>query len=321
MIKIKQGSVFDTKCDLLILPCDSEGGVTQWVENEIEQNKLPFTYKRIPYGKCFFVSVDAVYPKADVIGYAASVNAKNIWSEISAIRSILRDIVDFCIGNNSTSVNIPLLGTGAGKLDPSEVFSTYKEFFENNLINLNVYILDKEIARNFLSWNAEEDNYHKKHPRVFISYSWKDELVKAWVLELAKSLCANGVDARLDRFHLKPGMDMPQWMTNEVIKADKVLLICDEHYAEKADTRKAGVGWETMIIQGDMLTQGEMNTKYIVVAYGSFEKNTPIYMKSKLSLSKENIDTEIKPLLEQIFDIDSTPKIGKIPQWVYDMKK
>ncbi|MEN9984810.1 MAG: hypothetical protein RI925_312, partial [Pseudomonadota bacterium] len=31
-------------------------------------------------------------------------------------------------------------------------------------------------------------------------------------------------------------------------KARRVLLVCDVHYAEKADMRKAGVGWETMII-------------------------------------------------------------------------
>lgn len=57
---------------------------------------------------------------------------------------------------------------------------------------------------------------------------------------------------------------MPQWMTNELIMADKVLLICDKYYAEKADNRKGGVGWETMIIQGDMLSKQEQN-KYIAI--------------------------------------------------------
>ena len=61
-------------------------------------------------------------------------------------------------------------------------------------------------------------------------------------------------------------------MTNELLKANKVLLVCDSHYAAKADMRKAGVGWETMIIQGDMMLQGEMNTKYVVIAFGDIEK-------------------------------------------------
>jgi len=116
-------------------------------------------------------------------------------------------------------------------------------------------------------------------------------------------------------------MDLPQWMTNEVLKANKVLLICDSHYAEKADMRRAGVGWETMIIQGDMMLQGEMNTKYIVVAFGDFEKNTPIYMKSKLGISREDIDSNFNLLLEHIFDIDAAPEIGAIPSWVKAKRK
>lgn len=110
-------------------------------------------------------------------------------------------------------------------------------------------------------------------------------------------------------------------MTNEVLKASKVLLICDSNYAEKADTRRAGVGWETMIIQGDMMLQGEMNTKYVVVAFGDFEKNTPIYMKSKLGISREDVDRDFNLLLEQIFDIDAAPEIGSIPNWVKSKRK
>ncbi len=145
--------------------------------------------------------------------------------------------------------------------------------------------------------------------------------MKDWVFDLAKKLCANGVDARLDRFHLRAGMDLPQWMTNELLKANKVLLVCDTHYAAKADARKAGVGWETMIIQGDMMLQGEMNTKYVVVAYEDFQKSTPIYMKSKLGISKEEIDSNFDRLLEQIFDIDAAPEIGKVPAWVKSKRK
>ena len=46
-------------------------------------------------------------------------------------------------------------------------------------------------------------------------------------------------------------------MTNEAIQADKVILICDQFYAEKANVLKGDVGWDPMIIQGDMLTQGD----------------------------------------------------------------
>jgi len=322
MLKIKRGSVFDEKCDLIVLPCSSVGSVTAWVRSEIEQNSLPFPSAPIPFGHVRVLSTEAKYNKADFVGYAASVDAKANSSKIIAIEKISTELVYQCKENNCTIINIPILGIGAGGLDFSEVIGVYEKILGKEAFTVNVFVPDKSTYQFLLKEGRDTkiNNDLTEHPRVFISYSWKDESVKNWVLELANRLCANGVDARLDRFHLKPGMDLPQWMTNELIKAHKVLLICDSHYAEKADMRKAGVGWETMIIQGDMMVQGDANTKYIVVACGDFEKNTPIYMKSKLGISKSDVDRNIDLLLHHIFEIDSAPKIGPIPDWVKQKK-
>lgn len=322
MLKIKRGSVFDEKCDLIVLPCSSGSSVTSWVRREIEQNNLPFPSAPIPFGKIRVLSTEAQYNKADYVGYAASVDAKTTSSKISAIEEIAHDLIYHCKANNCSIINLPLLGTGAGGLDSMEVLEIYQNILGSEIFTANVFVPDKN-THQLLSRERESEAEIEsviEHPRVFISYSWKDESVKSWALELANQLCSNGVDARLDRFHLKPGMDLPQWMTNELIKANKVLLICDSHYAEKADMRKAGVGWETMIIQGDMMAQGDANTKYIVIAYGDFEKNTPIYMKSKLGISKLDVDGDINLLLHHIFEIDSAPKIGAIPEWVRQKK-
>lgn len=324
MLKLKEGSVFDEKCDLLVLPCDSGGGVTQWVQDEVMESELPLPRKKIPFGRVLFLTTEARYTKADFVGYAASVNVDRIQSNLDAIASILQNIIEYCKSNDCTIANLPVLGVGAGGLDPLDVLDLYRRHLEHEPTTFNVFIPDKGTARLFLERNTEwrsANTSEEEHPRVFISYSWKDESVKDWVFGLAKKLCDNGVDARLDRFHLRPGMDLPQWMTNELLKANKVLLVCDSHYAAKADTRKAGVGWETMIIQGDMMLQGEMNTKYVVVAFGDFETNTPIYMKSKLAISKEEVDKNFDLLLEQIFDIDVAPEIGVIPAWVKSKRK
>ncbi len=324
MLKIKEGSVFDEKCDLLVLPCDSGGGVTLWVEDEVFENDLPLPEKKIPFGRVLFLPTDAHYTKADFLGYAASVNADLVESSLEAITSILQEVIAYCKSNNCSIANLPVLGIGAGGLDPSDVLGLYSSILERETAMFNVFIPNKQTARLFIDRKIEKhslDPVQDEHPRVFISYSWKDEAVKDWVFALANKLCAHGVDARLDRFHLRPGMDLPQWMTNELLKANKVLLVCDSHYAAKADMRKAGVGWETMIIQGDMMLQGEMNTKYVVIAFGDFEKNTPIYMKSKLGISKQDIDMNFNRLLEQIFDIDAAPEIGRIPDWVKTKRK
>lgn len=324
MLRIKEGSVFDEKCDLLVLPCNSAGGVTQWVHDEAVENDAPLPDRKIPFGRVLFLPTEARYTKADFIGYAASVNANLVESSLQAIKSLLAEIVEYCKSYNCSIVNLPVLGVGAGRLESGDVLSLYRNTLKNEPETYNVYIPDRQTARLFIDRNSDRDqhdNPEEEHPRVFISYSWKDKAVTDWVFELANKLCANGVDARLDRFHLRPGMDVPQWMTNEVVKANKVLLVCDSHYAAKADTRKAGVGWETMIIQGDMMMQGEMNTKYVAIAFGDIEKSTPIYMKSKLAIEKDEIDNNFDRLLEQIFDIDAAPEIGQIPAWVKIKRK
>ncbi len=162
-----------------------------------------------------------------------------------------------------------------------------------------------------------------KNPRVFISYTADDKDNGEWVKELAVRLRQNGVDARLDRFHLKPGTDLPQWMTNEVSMADKVLLVCDHNYVIKADVHKGGVGWETMIVQGDMRTQGETKGKYIaIVREAEIDKALPIYMKSKMALHWKKEATigeeDFKDLLYAIFDCDTAPDLGDIPGFITD---
>lgn len=318
MLKIKFGSVFDDKCDLLILPCNDQGGVTGWVRHEIEQHHLPFWKQKIPHGEVFFSTVQTLYEKADCIGYAASVSVATGCASLEAITRITQRIGRFRRDNDCSQVNLPLLGVGAGGLAHADVMACYQAQFAEDPGRYTVFIPDRQLADRFLAHipASTSANGLDEHPRVFLSYSHKDPQVKAWVVQLACRLRENGVDARLDHFHLKPGMDVPQWMTNELIKARRVLLVCDVHYAEKADMRKAGVGWETMIIQGDMLVQGEQNSKYIVISVGDFEQNTPIYMKSRLAMPQEQVDADITGLLELIFEVDVAPELGPVPEWL-----
>lgn len=318
MIYIKKGSIFDEKCDLVVLPCSSSVTVTTWVRSEIEKYRLPFPKVKIPYGKAHILESGTAYKKANYIAYAASVDHRSVKSSLDKIESILSSLISYSTENDITLINIPVLGTGAGGLEHSEVLAIYRKAFETSRITLNVYIPDSNIAELFIE---KDTNYQVKNsskldnPRVFISYSWGDQDIQNWSLDLARKLCANGVNARIDKFHLQAGFDMPQWMTDEIFKADKVLLVCDSNYADKANMKKAGVGWETMIVQGDMLLQG-MTSKYIAIAYGDFDKNIPIYMKSKLAMTKEEVDKKLDDLLVHLFEIDVAPEIGEIPDWI-----
>ena len=101
--------------------------------------------------------------------------------------------------------------------------------------------------------------------------------------------------------------------------ADKVLLICDKYYAEKADNKKGGVGWEPMIIQGDMLSKQEQNKYVAILRDKDIDQSLPIYVKSKYALNwsdERQIEKEFEELLLYLFDCDTEPPLGAIPSFI-----
>lgn len=174
---------------------------------------------------------------------------------------------------------------------------------------LKIFVLDKAIylhlvKRPAMSWAAplkegpatlSQDKrrlmFGQVRPRVLISYSRHSPANKQWVHDLYNYLCANGVNARLDDECLGWGMDLQQWMSNEIQLADRVILVCDEDYAARADGRHGGVGWETMIIQGQMYADmyrdrpEDAPAKFIpVVRSVVLDAGVPIYLRTKLAL-------------------------------------
>ena len=156
----------------------------------------------------------------------------------------------------------------------------------------------------------------KRFKRVFISYAGSGLEHINWIIEIATKLRHHGIDARLDRWHLRHGMELPQWMTNELEMADKVLIISDELYREKADGQVGGVGWETRIIQGDMLDLPPENTKYLVVVRGpNFAQSIPRYLKAKFAIHwppTANKDEKLDEILLAINETYSPPPINEV---------
>src|SRR5690606_21648479 len=87
-------------------------------------------------------------------------------------------------------------------------------------------------------------------PKIFISYSWTTPQHEDWVINLAERLVSDGVDVIIDKWNLKEGHDKYNFMETMVKSPDiqKVLIILDKKYSEKAEKRTGGVGTETQII-------------------------------------------------------------------------
>lgn len=80
-------------------------------------------------------------------------------------------------------------------------------------------------------------------PKVFISYSWSSVEHEEWVINLATRLMENGVEVKLDKWDLKEGQDVYAFMESMVssTEIDRVLVICDKIYKEKAENRGEGL--------------------------------------------------------------------------------
>ncbi len=165
---------------------------------------------------------------------------------------------------------------------------------------------------------------NNKIPSALISYSWDSEEHKIWVREIAQRLRLNGVDTKLDQWHVQPGQSLTQFMEREIVECDHVIIVCTPNYYEKSLNRKGGVGYEQQIISGH-IASGVPREKFIpVVREGNFEPgnncSVPPHFSGIFAVdmrSQDSIEGSIELLLRTIFGqpLHTIPEIGKKPVW------
>jgi len=151
-------------------------------------------------------------------------------------------------------------------------------------------------------------------------------MVQERVLELVERLIANGIDVVIDVYDLKEGQDKYAFMERSVNDStiDRVLVICDKVYTEKANRRTGGVGDETVIISSE--TYGKMKQeKFVPIIFEHDEEGNaycPSYIKSRiyidLSTEDEKYESEYEKLLRNIYEkpLYTKPPLGSKPEWL-----
>lgn len=156
------------------------------------------------------------------------------------------------------------------------------------------------------------------HPTAFISYSWDDQDHRAWVASLAERLRRDGVDVKIDKWHVVPGDQLPAFMEREICSNSFVLIICTPNYKKKSDSRKGGVGYEGDIMTAEVFTT-QNHRKFIpVLARGRWEDVAPSWIAGKyyVDLSDpERFERQYEDLHSTIADLrPSAPPLGPVPQ-------
>ena len=161
--------------------------------------------------------------------------------------------------------------------------------------------------------------------KIFISYSWTTPQHEAWVLQLAHRLTHDGVHVVLDKWDLKPGQDKYTFMEQMVHAEDidKVLIILDKKYTERANNRSGGVGTETTIISGKVY-ESATQEKFIPIVAERDENGhafLPTYLGTRIyiDLSDESgFEDSYEQLLRQIYEAPllARPKLGSAPKYL-----
>lgn len=162
-------------------------------------------------------------------------------------------------------------------------------------------------------------------PKLFVSYSWTSPDHEAWVIRLATGLQESGVEVILDKWDLKEGHDAHAFMEQMVTdpEIEKVILVCDKAYADKADKRAGGVGTEAQIITPELYAK-KAQDKFVAVVTERDEAGNayvPAYFKSRIHIDfsdSARYSENFEQLLRWIFGqpLHKKPPLGKKPAFL-----
>lgn len=164
------------------------------------------------------------------------------------------------------------------------------------------------------------DTSKGRPPQAFISYAWENHSHAKWVHDLAWRLQKEGgIRILLDQW-LDPGSDLSVFMEQGIQSCDSVIVVCTPTYAEKANGREGGVGYETMIISSDLGMQIETHKFIPVLRRGEWKSSLPTYLRSKRGVDLQNdpfSETQFKHLVHALHRVHiPQPPIGPKPQFL-----
>jgi hypothetical protein len=167
--------------------------------------------------------------------------------------------------------------------------------------------------------NMELPQPPKNKPRVFISYAHTTDQQREWVIEFSGSLRASGIEAILDFWDLRPGDDRIVFMEDAIATSKYVLLICTPEYAEKANARRGGVGYESMVVTGQLANSLSANKFIPILRAGDWKMSLPNWLQTRLGIDLRNdpySPSEFEKLLRALHDRPvPAPTVGDIPDF------
>ncbi len=118
-------------------------------------------------------------------------------------------------------------------------------------------------------------------PCVFVSYSWTPISNQETVFELVSKLRQDNINVIYDKDDLYPGQNINYFMEQALERndIDNIIVICNKDYAEKANSRQGGVGYEAGLIISE-IRSAPLQRRVIPIAVEFDENNQPYLPKA-----------------------------------------
>ncbi len=210
-VKLRLGNLFDGPSDLIVLPCSTSGTITGFVARSLVDYRIPHPSVGMKLGSVEFMPFEGGENIAQFVAFAASVQRNS--STLEAICEIGRAVGAFTQDHpEARALAAPLLGAGAGGLQSEMVVAALREGFDASASEtacLRISILHQDVYERIRASRRRKTHAPTCPVRVFISHTSRTKEEEDWVVELALYLIDKGIQARLDKFHLRRGMDLP----------------------------------------------------------------------------------------------------------------
>ena len=136
--------------------------------------------------------------------------------------------------------------------------------------------------------NIKKNNNEQSNCTIFISYSYDSVQHEQWIERFATELKNSGVEVIFDKWEMKLGQHLPNFMEQAVEKAQRVICILTPNYKKKADKLDGGVGFEYSIVTSEILKQ-ICTTKFIpLLKSGDDNDAIPISLNGRKYLDMRN---------------------------------
>ena len=253
MVDLIHDNVFNVGYhELILIPSSRNGNFeisthVDLIEKEFPR-KISFYQKEV----IKFQKVQNNYVK--YIGFASLVNKLSGEAYIERFTYIIEQLKKFSDDNNLSEINIPFLELTHRGVRNIDLFNCLSNEFRESKATCKIYCASNTIYKEITM----------QKPLVFICYAHDDAKNVEWVNKFVLLLRKNYIDARYDEYFNMDNTIQDQ-MDENLHSADKVILICDECFLNKARKPEGGVGWEIRQIKLDMKRTGYRRNKYIPI--------------------------------------------------------